>query len=86
MTWYEVRDGKILREVSNGWHDGKRGEPAPGSYPSLRIEVNPQQSSTLLIRVCSECALTLPLAFSSEVTFAGLTSRRGYIAHLQVVR
>lgn len=84
VTWYEVRDGKILREVSNGWQDGKRGEPAPGSYPSLRIAVYPKQSSMLLIRIWSECALTLPLAFSSEDDFARLTSRRGYMAHLQV--
>lgn len=84
VTWYEVRDGKILREVSNGWQDGKRGEPAPASYPALQIEMNPEQPCTLLFRVCSECALTLPVTLVSEEDFGGLTLRRGYIAHLQV--
>ena len=84
VTWYEVRGGKILRQVSNGWQDGKLGEPAPNSYPALRIELNPGQSCTLLFRVCSDCALTLPVTFIREDEFDNVILRRGYIAHLQV--
>lgn len=84
VTWYEVRDGKILWKVSNGWQDSKRGEPAPESYPALRIDVSPGQACTLLIRVCSECALTLPITLLREEDFGRLRLRRGYIAHLQI--
>jgi len=84
VTWYEVRDGKILREVHNGWQDVKPGEPAPANYPAMRIELNPEQSCTLLIRVCSECALTLPIALFKLENYGGSTQRRSYIAHLQV--
>jgi hypothetical protein len=84
VTWYEVCDGRILQEVRNGWQDGNRGEPAPASYPALRIDVSPEQTYTLLIRVCSECALTLPVTLVREQDFDVLTLRRGYVAHLQV--
>jgi len=83
VTWYEVRDGQILREVSNGWLDGKRGEPAPASYPALQIQMKPQEPCTLLIRVCSECALTLPVTLVREQDFGDLKLRRGYIAQVQ---
>lgn len=84
VTWYELRDGKILQEVCNGWMDGERGESAPANYPALRVGLDAGETCTLLFRVESECALTLPIAFVNEKDFGRLALRRGYIAHLQV--
>lgn len=84
VTWFEVRDGKILREVSNGWRDGKHGMPAPTVYPALQVDLSPDERCIVLVRVRSECALSLPLSVVSEGDFARVVVRRGYFAHVQV--
>ncbi len=84
VTWFEIREGERIREVSNGWRDNGWGKAALTSYPCLPIELDSGQSATILFRVTSECAITLPISVLTTEEHTRLSVRRSYVAHLQV--
>lgn len=84
VRWFEYREGKRLQAVSNGWRDNGPADSAPTSYPHLRLQLNSAQNTTILIRVSSECALTLPVSVFTAEEHSRASEQRSYVAHLQV--
>jgi two-component sensor histidine kinase len=84
VTWYEVQDGKLLREIRNGWRDVEPEGAAPGRYPAVTLRLEPGQPCTLLFRVTSECSLILPVAVLEASDYTKVVADRDYYGHLQV--
>jgi hypothetical protein len=84
VTWYEVRNARVVRSLTNGWLDGPPNTPAPQQHPAITVRLAANESCVVLLRVTSDCSLTLPLLITDATNFAGISAVRQYSSHLQV--